>query len=1076
MNLAFTQTFAGVFLLACIASARASLSVNESADGTLSLLRDGETLVSSVEAVTGEPKPAKIEKSFQVAADGAKVWNRWTSDKEGRFRLEVVQRPDGAIELSLLGEGGVETKNRLRELRLNVPKRVFEGGAWRSMTGNGSRSQCEGGTKDAAFLQPRKGIFGKDSLPGTFRWLETAGLVWDFNPFGPKGRHHLGEVLIDKSGDYVIRRLTTFSWQKVGGNGESKLVIREGRYEDYFKYHFHFDEYYEQRLPGRLFSLAAPKAGVDYTPGNVSFDEEKGNGWLGQVARRTVVGHRSGAYYSHVAGSGKDTYRIVAPVDGYYLLSVQIGNFTGTDNRFSVTVNGTELGRDLEVPKGKARTLVRAVRITGGHVDFSFDGKWIVSALGVQPLMTDAEDFTVRRGFWYVNGYNPSRRHWHEYYAKPAVFPVSDETIDMPVPGEEASGKYREPPRPVELPDPNLPSLKWLRQPRYYGFLGNGLITSEVEDDAGRRQLFVEARESGCNAVMNSFMLSRHTYPEELIRYGQEMTAKIVKDAHAEGLAVIDHPDATLLWNCEMGFRVLMERLPQTLRSRYDQLPSPHLCPNNPEMKKWFFAYLRKQVESGVDGFQIDELEFWPHGCTCKVCREKFHAETGWWYPLDETDPTVTANAKTVLAKRWFEWRYKTVANWFVEFRRSVKDLRPDLVLSMYNHHWAFMSSMAWKVYSTDLLELGRVINFLGAEVLANNVIEAGRTLVPLRRLYNVLNKLYGAPLFGFYYNPDMTRRYFSWAVANMSGQAAILGEMWSDPKVPDFFSWGSSSANMNRVGAEPVAEVALLFSRHSREWNTPVNCYCLADLMGLAQELDALSIPYEFIGDANVTPKDLAKYKILFLGLSQSLSDGEIAEIKAFAARGGKVYLCEGSGMKDETGEYRRESPFARELADPESNIRLQPLTRDFYAWEPSYPNKFSYNPDVEKQKKFRKYLREQVGDAGFWRTKDIPEKVFTFLWHEQSGSLAIHFLNGTGARVKFGENVPRETTEPAFPALEKDIRFAVPASEGTRAVVVSPDFKGERSLPVDVRDGWLRVTLPKDCLKAYSMVRILK
>jgi len=1062
-----------VILTFALMSARAALTVAEGEDGTLSILRDGRPFVRKIEATGGEPKPKTIERSFETAADGARVWNRWSADKEGRFRLEVVQRPDGAIELSLVGEADGSAKNRLRRLALTADRTAFGGKSWRTMVGNGSRSYCEGGSPDNDF-KPREGVFAADLKGFKTRWMETEGVVWDFNCFGPPAnRHQQGEVSVTADGDFVIGRDVGFgaSW---GGWGMTKLILREGRYEDYHKYHFLFTFLYGQRLPATLVSIGAPRAGKDYATGDLAYDETRGFGWVGEPRRRTVVGHASGAYYSQTVGSGKAVYRFKTPVDGYYLMTAQIGNYTGTKNRFALSVNGVPLGGDITVPARKARTLTRAVRIRGGCADFTLDGDWIVSALAVQPLMTDAEDFSVARGFWYVKGYEPSHMFRSEYYEEPCSFALCDETVEMPVPGQETAAKFRPPPRPRELPDPGLPSLRWMRSPRVWEVLGNGSSLGELEDEAFRTAFFDRGAAKGYNAVMMNAMLSRHTFADRQIAYGEEMTAKLAREAHARGMKYIDHPDATLLWNMDIGFKVLMNRPGQLLRSRFDNLPSTHLCPNNPSMKEWLFGYLRRQVEHGVDGFQLDECEFWEHGCTCKWCRERFHEETGWWYPLDETSESVL-RISTPLAKRWFEWRYQTIATWFVELRRFVKDIKPDLVLCMYNHHWAFQSSAVGRMQSTDLLEMGRSINYMGTEVLAKNVIQSSRPLLPLRRMFNVLNRLHGAPVFGFYYNPDMTRRYFSSALANMCGQAALLGDTRRDPKMPDFEAWATSSANMVREGAEPIAEIALLFSRYSRDWNVTPGHYVLADLLGLAQELEAMSVPYEFVGDGNVNAAGLAKYKVLMLGTAQCLSDAEIAEIKAFAQRGGKVCLCEGTGTKDEIGESRAVPAFAGELADPASNVVRMPQARDFFCWEIWPPQRHLFNPDPKKQTAFRESVRALVKGATVWKTAHIPDFVYTSLWRERNGDTLVHFLNSTGTNIKYGDVMPDATPEPAFPPLKEDIRFALPARAGVRVTASSPDFAGEVELETRrTGDGLLAVSLPKNLLKAYTIVRI--
>ena len=1054
----------------CAVSASAALTVSEREDGSFSVLRDGKVLVESAAFHCASPKPARIEKSFETAPDGAKVWNRWSEEREGRFRMEVVERPDGAVEMSVFGETDGWATNRLRGLRLEIPVRVLKGRRWRALTGNGRKHIPEEGVFDAGFR------------PIAARWMETDGILWDFNALGPSTYAHattfdsvngVWHVLPPKGGRYVLSGGASLGRATVGGHGGTKIVIREGTFDDYSKHHFLSFFRYSQRLPvGRLVSFGAPKAGDDYVPGDRAFEAAQDFGWVGDPARRTIVGHRSGAYYSHVAGKGAATYRFAGLPSGFYVATVQLGNWTGTENAFSVSVNGEALAADIALEKGRARTISRAVHVADGKVDFTFDGEWLVSAIGVQPLLADSEDFTVRRGFWYVKGYEPSVRYRSEDYGRPLAAATADETIAMPAPGEEASAPRRDPPMPVELPDADAPALAWTRDARLWRFMSNNASLFEFADDAAREKYVAEqSKGKGCNAVMISGMLSRHTFPERLLNGGQAEVGKFVETFHRHGMKVIDHIDLTLLWNDDIGFRLLMERLPEVLKDKYDNLPAVQLCMNNAAFKRKVFEYLRRDIELGVDGFQLDEGEFWAHGCACKTCRETFTREAGWQFPLDETDPSVTG-LETPLARRWHEWRCKTITNWYVELRRYLKDLKPDLLLSVYTTHWGFTSSHPERGASSDLIDLGRVHNFFGTEVMTRNVMQSSRPLMPLRKMKNILTLAYGMPVWGWYYTSNEKASYFAWAVANMCGQSSLLTDHLPEPDVPRFEVWGAGPANM-RKGSVSVAEAAVLFSGYSRDWNRDVDF--IPDAMGLAQELEALHVPYEFIGDMSVDVRHLAKYKVLFVGTAQCLSDAEIAAIKAFAAKGGRVYMAETAGTRDEIGEPRAEPAFAAALRNPKSNIALMPSAAPFCANEVSPPRVWSFDPDLAAEAAFRAKLAEMVKGATVWTVRGAPDKVYTALWREKDGTLAIHFLNSTGTNIKPGEAMTPAAPDPAFPALAEDIVFTLPVAEGSTVTAASPDFDGERSLAV-VRngDGTATVTLPRELLKAYTVVKI--
>ena len=46
----------------------------------------------------GNVDDSDVKSSFATLADGTRVWNRWSEVKDRRFRLEVAERADGAVE------------------------------------------------------------------------------------------------------------------------------------------------------------------------------------------------------------------------------------------------------------------------------------------------------------------------------------------------------------------------------------------------------------------------------------------------------------------------------------------------------------------------------------------------------------------------------------------------------------------------------------------------------------------------------------------------------------------------------------------------------------------------------------------------------------------------------------------------------------------------------------------------------------------------------------------------------------------------------------------------------------------
>ena len=1100
-----------ILMLAAAAAApymvSAALTVEERGGG-FAVLRDGKALVRKVSWDVGSV--SGLEKSsFERLADGTKVWNRWCEDRAHRFRLEVAERADGTVEMSLLGESdaaGAQVTERqpsefFRFLRFDVGDDALLGRSFEALEGDGRKRR------------PLRGEFSREFEQQRMRWLAVDGVIFDFNAIGP-GESDSGYTSRAINGVWKVQRndgndgFALFGGGEVTRNGfggfvGTKVVLREGSNADYPQIHFLRNYHYPNHLSDQIADVrrvcfGAPKFGKNYKAGNVEFGGGKGGfGWLdGSAARTVTVGGERGAYYSNVSGKGKATFRFAGLADGYYIATLHAGNWTGLANTFGAAVNGVPLGEGLNVPERKARTVSRAVHVTGGNVDVTFTGDWLVSAISLQPLLSDREDFSVRRGFWLTAGYEPATLYRSADMTPVAEFPVADETIDMPPQGGECAGECGSIEMPVDLPDISRPEFAWLRKAKTYRFLNNNSTLAEMDDPAVLKT-FLDAELNGRDyaSAMISGMHSRHTYRNH-IRRGIDAIGRICDEFHRRGIKVFDHHDVTLLWNYPAGFLVLMERLPELVRGTSDYMPGLQLCPNNPVFRKTYFDYIRALVEKGVDGFQLDEVEFWSHGCQCKACRDGFHRDTGWWMPLDECHPALT-DCFDPLAKALYEWRTKKITNWFIELRRHVRDVNPNLVFSTYTTHHGLTRSLPREYANYDILDFPRAMSYFGTEIMTRNVIQSSRPLIPYRRMYNLFSLQYGVPMWGWYYCSDWQGNYFAFATANMCGQSALLANVPSSPDAPDFATWSGSGFNMVREGASTVAEVALLFSESSKEWTRL--CGFDGELFGTAQELEAMHVPYDIILEKSLEEKRLRKYKVLILGSSNCMSDGTAAAIRAFAKRGGTVILSGLTGLFDETGARRQRAAF-RDIThfDPRRVTVTRPKPDDapafteksygkgrfvfstrleaerFWAREVSPPNEWKFDPDPKGQQAFRAAMAQLVGKAAYWRT-DAPDRVFTSIWRQKDGTMVVHFLNAAGANLKPGEKMVPESPVPAFPRIGQDITFTLPGAANARAAAASPEFAGERELASTPNaDGSATIVLPASLFRAYTIVKV--
>ena len=803
-----------VFAMLAMTASGAELSVVER-DGGFAVERDGRTVVSAVRYDCGEVPAEAVRRNALTTSRGDRVWNVWCEEREHSFRLEVAARADGAVEITLAGQVPPFGSARARKLFLDLP--------------------------------PSSSVTNQVT-----RFLVADGLTFDFGPMGvgdvmgvlpdAEGWSHMDALWSGAKATRSAKGVTLALGCTVGGPwggfAGAKVVIRPGEvaYED-----LHAVRRYHYASP--FFTSRYRKFGAD----------------------------GRGRFYTHERGEAPFAARFDKLPAGYYVATFGAGNAEGDENRFSLSVNGETLWRDVTIPKGKARAVSRVLHITDGAAEFSLTGRWIASFAALQPLLMDGEDFSFTRGPWVSDGYEMSPLIRNGPFAAPLKFATSDDTYDLPEPGTEFAGTPRETSAPNYLPDMDLPGRAWTRNARIHRILNNSSSLAEFDDPktlAGYFDREVMPRKP--NAIMLSGMLTRHTY------YGQEdatlaRIGRIVAEAHSRGLKVIDHFDATILWNVCGGFRVLAERLGELIRSfdpaqeghTFNFLPAYQFCLNNPVFRERFYAYAERDVrENKVDALQLDEVVFYCHGCLCKHCRAAFERDTGWKMPMNELDPAWREGTR--FYRVWQTWRQRKATNFLGELRLRLKALKPDLVFSNYSTLGGFTTTYGSFGNGSDIFDWRRNIDFFGVEIMTRHVLKDARETLVSHRLGDLIARPSGASVWNWYYNANWQNDYAAWALDEMTAQSPLLSPLDPCPGAPDYANF----RGMDRSGVRSVARVALLFSIEERDWKRrryPENYWGSAqirDTLKLAKELEARHIPYDFIDDETLAAGDLSRYE----------------------------------------------------------------------------------------------------------------------------------------------------------------------------------------------------------------------
>ncbi len=916
-------------LVSCLAlSATASVKVFEQSKkaDTRIKWRDDQLIVKDYITFLPEHDFRKSSEACKTDKDQHNwtVVNTWGKTPDMTFRKEIGISPDNKIielnvQMTQPPYKGPEAESSFA-YTFKVPLKTLQGMTWKAITGRGCYDPIT-----------RTGKLNSATPDGNFigdgvRWLAFAGngkeLVFDFNPegvttfndFGPNRIQGLWQIR--KDGDEI-----SFSFGRTkkahGMTLNSKLVIFEGRFDDYAKRHGHKKYRYFSELPPELqYCFGAPKAGRQFIKAsNGAYSENKTYGWLnsGNSLKKQTF-RPSGAVYSSVFSDIPAVFKSMVPKPGLYLVTVRSAAYEKSCGPFMIECDGKKIVEREKVKPYTVKTVTWPQWLEDKSVELKFSGNWRVSTISLQLLQHSKEDYRFRRGFWRIAGlYEPSVMHKSAHYTKPPVFKTS--ITETPLPRETITDPVEAvalPPRSTCLPDQQDEKLAW-RFDATIGSMGPGNNGNfdEFNTTALINRRLTELKEHKINTVLLNGFLSRHTYPNHLDRV-QKMVKLTAQEGKKLNIKIIDHWDLTLLWNMGSGFRYLTENTDWLQRTIDANLPNRGLCPANPAFKKHFFDWVVGFIkDTKIDGIMIDEVAF--HGlnfCGCSHCRQQFHAATGLTLPLDETSPLLR-NKNSKLWKSWLNWRLDVTTKWWIDLRKRINKINPDFTMMRYTTHYGLRTTYATLNQGASLNGAAHACDFIGTEIMSRNVMASYRAVFAYRKFKNAFREAYGSPVFGLIYPINVPEfAYFGWVLNNMNAQVT-----WYISGAPESGKtrFTAFSDNMDLREAKPMAETALLFSLQSRDWGQRMAYY--PDPLGTAECMNDLHIQYTTLIEPSLNFAKLKNYKTVMIPSASCLSDSQIDELLKYVRYGGKLYLSAHAGMFDQIGNPRKIWPFAKPL-----------------------------------------------------------------------------------------------------------------------------------------------------------------
>jgi len=606
----------------------------------------------------------------------------------------------------------------------------------------------------------------------------------------------------------------------------------------------------------------------------------------------------------------------------------------------------------------------------------------------------------------------------------------------------------------------------------------------------------------------------------------------ICQAAHEAGMKVIDHYDVPIYFAGGYPFLFEKDHLEWVQQDIRYNTPTRMYCINNPGFRNHFFTFTRRiQRESGIDGYQIDEVTFFDKNfCGCEHCRSQFQEETGFELPR-EADSPVFFNNGDPLWRLFLLWRSTSAMRFKNDFITSIHQENPAAMLSNYTTSHASPSRRAssWGKFMTSYIN--------GKEgVTRLPMLDYSYGLADFK-LYTGLADALDHSTWMLWYPLTSSAARFSWALSQASGSGQWHSKKWSGA-VKDLIVWPHKSIKFDFT---TFADIGMVFSEKSKDASLWTGHYHGMEALGWGEAMIENNIQYHSVHEISVTPEVLNRYKVIFLPQMTVIDDENQPAIESFVKNGGTLIVTGETGMIDPQQHPRPDfllsemmnlnfvdminAPFevvegkfiyaadrmfyhygARMLhvkvRDParskvlvhfkkngknypgiiESKYgkgKVYTITTFFGVSNLKFGNHgnskdiFRTNPDSAPFMSL--WLRNILGENETVVATDLPPKMVYTTWinKEKRNEINVHFLNVTDHKP-LGPNEIGKRRKINFPLVENKMTLLLRIKGATDAIFYSPDSPDPVKCQLKNTSQGTHVTVPGGKMKMYGLLKI--
>jgi hypothetical protein len=328
------------------------------------------------------------------------------------------------------------------------------------------------------------------------------------------------------------------------------------------------------------------------------------------------------------------------------------------------------------------------------------------------------------------------------------------------------------------------------------------------------------------------------------------------------------------------------------------------------QFTSYYGEQIPKIIKEVITNYDIDGIytNGWPGlsvpPCYCDICKK-------------------IGDPKSEAYKRAYQKRTEEL---WAMYAKIVSDRRADMIFSgnlggRFKGGDVDLSSMLANasIFTADNQGRGGVGETawdVSQQVRLARALMKGRTVTNVTGSYERSNDLWWRNVTGN--QPEIKVRLAQTAASGATLWYHWLGqhEGWHEdrrwqPLGAEFLSWQAAN-DKHFHNVRSIASVAILVSQRSnRLYKDVPGTDSLQSLDGMYEILTEARIPFDVVVDTELEPETLAQYSVLVLPNVALMSDKQVAQVKAFVARGGSLLTTFETALYDENGNPRADFGF---------------------------------------------------------------------------------------------------------------------------------------------------------------------